>query len=53
MVTKALWGLCTRWSTEAIDYLIAILGSIVTVPMDIVLAPFEIIALIIWKIKER
>lgn len=53
MITKALWNLFMRWSPSPLDYLFALLMSSVTICIDIVLLPFEIIALIIWFIRER
>lgn len=53
MITKALWDLITKFSAEPIDYLIALLGSLFSICIDIVALPLEIIALIIWKIRNN
>lgn len=52
MITKALWGMLMKWSPEPLDYLLALFISPITICMDLVLLPLEIIALIIWKIRE-
>ena len=54
MITKYWWEerLCKSF-IEPIHYLEAVLGSIITIPLDIVLSPFELIALIVYKIHEK
>lgn len=40
------------WSVEPVDYLGCLVLSIITIPLDIVLSPFELIAFIIYKVRE-
>lgn len=53
MITNYWWEemLC-RLFIKPIHYLGAILGSIITIPLDILLSPFELIGFIIYKIRE-
>lgn len=44
-----LWDICT----EPIDFMFGVIGTMITIPLDIVLFPIEIIAFIIYKILER
>lgn len=55
MITKYLWETTAlyKWFAEPIDYLFALLGSIVTIPLDLILSPFEIIGLILYKIFNK
>ena len=54
MITYNIWrNLFYGWFTEPLDYLLAILGSIITIPIDILLSPLEIIAFIIYKIIKK
>ena len=55
MFTKRLWESTVIYAffPEPIDYLLAIIGSIVTVPLDIILCPIEIIGLILYLIFEK
>lgn len=54
MITKYWWEEMTcRFCVESIHYLGAILGSIITIPFDIILLPFELIALIMFKKEYR
>ena len=54
MTTKYWWEYHTfRSYLEPQDFLFAILISIVSIPADIVLSPFELIALIVYKIHEK
>ena len=49
-----MWGSLTDGLfVGAIDYLAALLFSIVTVPLDILLLPFELVAFILYFIKEK
>lgn len=54
MLTHKLWK-CTylQLFNSSVDYLFAIIGSIFTIPLDILLFPLEIIAFIIYKIIEK
>lgn len=54
MITYKIWEelFCTFF-VSPIDYLWAILGSIITIPIDFLLFPLEILALIVYKIKEK
>ena len=54
MITIKFWkDVIFEVYTEAIDLMIGVLGTIITIPLDIVLFPIEIIAFIIYKILER
>lgn len=54
MITYSIWReLFYGWFNEPLDYLLAIIGSIFTIPLDILLFPLEIIAFIIYKIIEK
>ena len=55
MITKELWAklIYYNWFPDAIDYLLLVIGSIITIPLDILLSPLEIIAFILYKIFER
>ena len=54
MITKKIWEDTVLYLyTEPIDYMFGIMGCFITIPMDILLLPFEIIGFIIYKIMER
>lgn len=54
MITIKFWkDVLSDICTEPIDFMIGVLGTIITIPLDIVLFPIEIIAFIIYKILER
>jgi hypothetical protein len=54
MLTHKIWEeVIYTFFITPLDYLLAILGSIITIPLDILLSPLEIVAFIIYKIKER
>lgn len=54
MITNYWWDEMTcRFCVEPIHYLSAILGFIITVPLDILLLPFELVAFILYKIHEK
>lgn len=54
MITYKIWReLSYNIFTEPEEYLLAIIGSIFSVPLDILLFPLEIVAFIIYKIKEK
>ena len=55
MITKHLWDNLfwfNLFHTEPIDYLLCIIASVFTVPLDIILFPIEIIAFLIYKKRE-
>lgn len=54
MITKKFWEDTVSYLfAEPIDYMLGIMGSFITIPMDILLLPFEIIGFIVYKIMER
>lgn len=53
MITKYWWENLTWYCPEPTDYLFAIMSSFLSIPLDIVLSPFELIALIVYKIHEK
>ena len=54
MITYSIWNnLFYTCFAEPFDYLLAIISSIFTIPLDILLLPLEIVAFIVYKIKER
>ena len=54
MLTYKLWeNTYYTFFVGPIDYLLAIIGSIFTIPLDILLSPLEILALIVYKIVEK
>ena len=54
MLTYKLWeSTYCQLFTSPVDYFLAIIGSIFTIPLDILLFPLEIIAFIIYKIIEK
>lgn len=54
MITKYWWEYHTLCSySEPQDFLFAILISIVSIPLDIILLPFELMALILYKINKN
>lgn len=54
MITNYLWEE-TTWKLyiKPIHYLLVILGFIITVPLDILLLPFELVAFILYKINKN
>lgn len=54
MITREIWSMFkpSYIIKEPIEYFLAIICSIFTIPLDIVLSPFELIAFIIWKVRE-
>lgn len=52
MITKNMFEEFLKWNPTSFDYFYCILFSIFTIPLDILLSPIELIAFIIWKIKE-
>ena len=54
MITHKIWKnvFYSLFNTPT-DYLLAIIFSIITIPLDILLLPLEIIAFIIYKIIEK
>ena len=54
MITNYWWNERTfHIYTRPVHYLAAILGFIITVPLDILLLPFELVAFILYKINEN
>lgn len=53
MFLYELWKEEGLWLDKPIDMLIVILKTIVILPIDIILSPIELIAYLIFKIKER
>lgn len=54
MLTIKLWkDVYMDIFEEPIDYFLGVLGTILTVPIDLILSPFEIIVFILYKILER
>lgn len=54
MITKSIWeNVCYKLFAEPIDYFLAIIASVLTIPLDILLSPFEIIGFIMYKIFEE
>ena len=55
MITKYLWEKFVIYQifVEPIDYMFAIIGSVITIPLDLLLIPLEIIGFILYKIFER
>ncbi len=55
MITKKFWEDTVLYYlyAEPIDYMLGIMGSVITIPMDILLLPFEIMGFIVYKIMER
>lgn len=54
MFTHHIWEeLTVTFFVSPINYLLAILGSIITIPIDLLLSPLEILALIVYKIREK
>lgn len=54
MITIKFWkDVILELYTDPIDGMFGVLGTIITVPLDIVLFPIEIITFIIYKILER
>lgn len=53
MITKNMFEEFLKWNPTLFDYFCCTFFSIFTIPLDILLSPIELIAFIIWKIKER
>lgn len=54
MITFKIWEELTyTLFVSPTDYLLAIIGSIIAIPVDLLLSPLEILALIIYKIREK
>jgi len=49
MLTYYFW----RYSEEFENYIIAMLMTVLVLPLDILLSPVEIITFIIWKVRNR
>ena len=53
MITKKFWKeIYMELLNEPIDYLLGVMGTLITIPLDILLLPFEIIGFIVYKIME-
>lgn len=51
MITKVLWEkVHYNLFVEPIDYFLAVVGSILTIPIDILLSPLELIGYILYKL---
>lgn len=54
MITKEVWeDIYGNICSEPVDYMIGVMKSLLTVPLDILLSPFEIIAFIIYKLSKK
>lgn len=56
MITINLWNKLVIWKmfgAEEMDYLLALLGSFITIPLDIILCPIELMGLLAYKIGEN
>lgn len=54
MITIKLWqDIYIDIFNEPIDYFLGVIGSIFTIPIDLILSPIEIIGFILYKILER
>lgn len=54
MITIKLWkDIFMNIFNEPINYFLGVLGTILTIPIDLILSLFEIIGFILYKILER
>lgn len=54
MLTIKLWKeIYMKIFNEPVDYLFGVLGSLLTIPLDLIFFPFEIVGFILYKILER
>ncbi len=54
MLTIKFWkDIIFELYTEPIDFMLGVLGTMITIPLDITLSPIEIIAFIIYKISKK
>lgn len=54
MLTIKLWiDVYMDIFNEPIDYFLGVIRTILTIPIDLILAPFEIIGFILYKILEK
>ncbi|MCI6189892.1 MAG: hypothetical protein MR691_08125 [Clostridium sp.] len=54
MITKKIWkDIIFDLCVDPIDYMFGIMWSLITIPFDILLLPFEIMGFIVYKIVER
>ena len=54
MITREIWrSVMYNWLSGPIDYFTAIMSSFVTIPLDLMLSPFEIIGLLVYKICNK
>lgn len=53
MITYKIWDdLMSLWFPEVIDVFLTLLLSIITIPLDLLLLPIELIAFIIYKVRK-
>lgn len=53
MLTIKFWkDIIFELFTEPIDFMLGVFGTMITIPLDIVLFPIEIIAFIIYKFSK-
>lgn len=50
MITRFFWE--KKWTINYIDYLIIVIGTILTFALDILLLPFEILAFLLHRLVE-
>lgn len=54
MITITLWKkIYMELCNEPFDYFLCVLGTLFTIPLDLIFFPFEIIGFILYKILER
>ncbi len=54
MLTIKLWKyIYMKLFNTPLDYFIGVIGSLFTIPLDLIFFPFEIIGFILYKILER
>lgn len=50
MTTRKMWKeIYMKLFNEPIDYMLGVIGTLITISLDILLLPFEIIGFIIYK----
>ena len=57
MITSIMYGLIIEemmedYELKSLGYLLFILSCIGTIPLDIILSPFEIASWILWRIRD-
>ena len=53
MITKHWWEIHTFAGPEPYDFLLAILTSIISIPLDVLLSPLELVAFILYKNRRK